>query len=496
MEQLGKKKILSMTGISKAYPGVVALDSVDFDLYEGEVHSLVGKNGAGKSTLIEILAGSVRANRGKMEIFGKKFDYLTPAESLNLGIGTIHQVDQLIEGMTVAENVFIDNLKTNRAGFYSLKQCIESTKKILDFLDVSINPRRMVATLSPVERKILCIARAFSQEVKILIFDEPTASLDRKVEDKLFNIMKTIKQKGVGIIYISHNLDEIFKLKDRVTILRDGKKISTQNVEEIDEESLIAGMIGTKAKGYEKKSKSFAKGMKLEVKRYSFDDVVRDVSFNLREGEVFGLAGLIGSGRTELLQMMFGACRKKTGQLIYEGKDITPKTPVDAIKNGIGLLTEDKKTDGLMMNMPVYKNISLVDLVKSRDFFLRLNKERNEARQMKENLNIAVPSVRQIVKYLSGGNQQKVVLAKWLLAESKILLLDEPTVGIDVGAKEEIYNLINDLSRAGKIFIIVSSDNQELMAISDRVGIMHRGNMVKILEGEDINEENILKYSL
>ncbi len=496
MEQLQKRNILTMRGICKFYPGVKALNDVDFDLNAGEVHSLVGKNGAGKSTLIEILAGSVKADRGKMRIFDNEYDYLTPADSLNLGIGTIHQVDQLIENMTVAENVLIDNLKTNRAGFYSLSQCVKETEKIFDFIDVYINPKRLVATLSPVERKIICIARAFSQEVKILILDEPTASLDREVEYKLFKVIKTIREKGVGIIYISHNLGEIFELKDRVTILRDGKKISTQKVDEIDENKLIGDMIGKETKGYQKKTKSFAKEAKLEVNGYTREGIVKDVSFRLSEGEVFGIGGLIGSGRTELLQMMFGAYPKQAGKLIYEGRDITPKTPIDAIKNGIGLLTEDKKSDGLMMDMPVYKNISLVELVKSSLVFLRLKKEADEAWKMKNDLNIAVPSIRQIVKYLSGGNQQKVVLAKWLLAESEIIMLDEPTVGIDVGSKEEIYNLINSLSKEGKIFIIVSSDNQELMAISDRVGIMKRGSMVKILEGDHINEENILKYSL
>lgn len=496
MEQLEKKKILSMKNIYKFYPGVTALDNVDFDLFSGEVHSLVGKNGAGKSTLIEILAGAIKTDRGKIEIFGNSYDFLTPANSLALGIGTIHQVDQLIEGMTVAENVFVDNLKTNNAGFYSLSRCVEATKEIFDFIGVYIDPRRLVSTLSPVERKILCIARAFSQEVKILILDEPTASLDREVEDKLFNVIKSIKEKGVGIIYISHNLGEIFELKDRVTILRDGKKVSTEYVDKIDEETLIAGMIGEKGKEYEKKTKTFSGDVKLEVIRYSSKDLVKDVSFEVRRGEVFGIGGLVGSGRTELLNLLFGAERKKFGRLVFDGRDITPKTPIDAIKNGIGLLTEDKKNDGLMMDMPVYKNISLVELVKSRDFLLRLKQEKSVAEEMVDNLNIAVPSVSQIVKYLSGGNQQKVVLAKWLLAQSKIIMLDEPTIGIDVGSKQEIYNLINNLSKEGKIFIVASSDNQELISISDRVGIMQRGSMVKILEGEDITEENILKYSL
>ncbi len=496
MEQLGGKKILSVTGISKRYPGVRALDNVDFDLYEGEVHCLVGKNGSGKSTLIEILAGAIRADKGKIELFGKSYDHLSPADALALGIGTIHQVDQLIEEMTVAENVFVDNLQTNRAGFFSFRQCLAATEKIFEFLDVYIDPRKVVSALSPVEKKILCIARAFSQEIKILILDEPTASLDREVEDKLFKVIKTIKEKGVGIIYISHNLSEIFEMRDRVTILRDGKKVSTDYVDEIDKESLITKMIGSKAQRYGKKSKQMMGERELEVIGYSSKELLKDISFQIKKGEVFGIGGLVGSGRTELLRMLLGADRKESGRLVFEGKDITPKTPIDAIKNGIGLLTEDKKNDGLMMDMPVFKNISLVDLVKNKNYFLRLKKERNVANEMKDNLNIVVPSVNQIVKYLSGGNQQKVVLAKWLLAKSRILMLDEPTVGIDIGAKEEIYNLINDLAKEGKIFIIVSSDNQELVSISDRVGIMQRGRMTKILEGEEVTEENILKYSL
>lgn len=496
MEQPGKKKILSITGISKSYPGVRALDNVDFDLFEGEAHSLVGKNGSGKSTLIEILAGSIRADKGKIELFGKSYDYLTPKDSLMLNIGTIHQADQLIEEMTVAENVFIDNLQTNHAGFFSFKKCIESTKKIFEFLAVYIDPKRMVNTLSPVERKIVCIARAFSQEIKILILDEPTASLDKEVEDKLFEVIKSIKEKGVGIIYISHNLGEIFQLKDRVTVLRDGKKISTEYVDEIDKDVLISRMIGKKTERFDKKIKVLSDAGKLEVTGYSSRNVVNNVSFEVKKGEVFGIGGLVGSRRTELLRLLLGADKKNSGRLIYGGKDITPKTPIEAIKNGMGLLTEDKKCDGLIMDMPVYKNISLVDLVKNKNFFLRLKKEQIIANQMKDKLNIAVPSVRQIVKYLSGGNQQKVVLAKWLLAEARVILLDEPTLGIDVGAKEEIYHFINQLTQEGKIFIIVSSDNQELVSISDRVGIMQHGSMIKILEGEDITEANILKYSL
>jgi ribose transport system ATP-binding protein len=347
-----------------------------------------------------------------------------------------------------------------------------------------------------VERKILSIAHAFSQEVKILILDEPTASLDKEVEDKLFKVINNIKEKGVGIIYISHNLNEIFKLKGRVTTLRDGKKVSTDFVEDIDRDTLITKMIGAKTIWFGKKTKEFSDECKLEIQNYSSKDVVKNVSFEVRKGEVFGIGGLVGSGRTELVRMLLGANKKDSGKIFFDGEDITPKTPVEAVKSGIGLLTEDRKYDGLIMEMPVYINISLVDLVKNTDYFLRLKKERKVAKEMTAKLNIVVPTVDRIVKFLSGGNQQKVVLAKWLLAESKIIMLDEPTIGIDIGAKEEIYELISSLAKNGKIFIIISSDNQELANISDRVGIMKDKSMIKILEGDEVTEENILKYSL
>ena len=496
MKTKTQDKILEIKGMNKTYPGVRALDNVDFDLYEGEVHCLVGKNGAGKSTLIEILAGSIRSDSGKIEIFDQSYDYLTPIDSIALGIQTIHQSDQLIEEMTVAENVFVGNLKTNQAKFFSLASCMEATREIFKFIDVDIDPARLVVSLSPVEKKILCIARAFSRKVKILILDEPTASLDKEVEDKLFRIIGNIKQKGVGIIYISHNLVEIFQLGDRVTVLRDGKKISTDPIKEVTEETIISRMIAVKAKKFEKKAKNLSKDGRLKVLSYSKKGLIDNVSFEVKKGEIFGIGGLVGSGRTELVRMMFGVDKKDSGSLILGEEEITPKTPVEAIGNGIGLLTENRKKDGLMVERPIYENISLVKLVKSGEFFLRLARERNTVQDVSSKINIATPSIRQIVNNLSGGNQQKVVFAKWILANSDIIILDEPTLGIDVGAKEEIYNLMDSLSSQGKIIIMITSDNQELVSVSDRVGIMCEGSMVKILEGSDTTEENVLKYAL
>lgn len=496
MEQLAQKKILNVTGMSKTYPGVIALNNVDFDLFEGEAHCLVGKNGAGKSTLIEILAGSIRSDKGKIEIFDKLYDHLTPMDSISLGIQTIHQVNQLIEGMTVAENIFIGSLKTNKANFFSLNNCIESAKKIFEFIGINIDPKMLVSDLSPVEKKILCIARAFSEEVKILILDEPTASLDKKVENKLFETIRNITKKGVGIIYISHNLSEIFKLGDRVTILRDGKKIATHFIKEIEEKTIINEMIGSKTKKFQREVRQINKSERLEIRNYSRKGFVNDVSFEVKKGEIFGIGGLVGSGRTELVRLLFGVDKKDSGELLYKGKNITPKTPIDAIEKGIGLLTEDRKKDGLMINRPIYENISLVKLVKSKELFLKLKKEKEVVLNISDKLNIVMPSIKQIVNNLSGGNQQKVVFAKWILANLEIIILDDPTVGVDVGTKEEIYNLMNELAKKDKIVIVISSDTPELVLVSDRIGIMRGGSMIKILKGKDATEENVLKYVL
>ncbi len=495
MGQSTQKQILKAVGIRKTYPGVTALDNVDFDLFEGETHCLVGKNGAGKSTLIEILSGSIKGDEGKLEIFDHEYEHLTPPVSMSLGIQTVHQTNQLIEGMTVAENIFIGDLKTNGAHFFSMNDCVKSAKEIFDFIDINLNPKQLVNKLSPVEKKILCIARVFAQKVKILILDEPTASLDKEVEDKLFKVIRNIKAKGVGIIYISHNLGEIFTMGDRVTVFRDGKRIATRLLKETDEETIINDMIGSKARKFHRESQ-IVENEKLEIRNYSRKGFVNNVSFEVKKGEIFGIGGLVGSGRTELARLIFGVDKKDTGELIYQGKNITPKSPVDAIEKGIGLLTENRRKDGLMVEAPIYENISLVKLIKSKGSFLQLGEEQKETEHIAGQINIATPSIKQIVKNLSGGNQQKVVFAKWILANADILILDEPTIGIDVGAKDEIYNLMNELSKQEKIIIMITSDNPELVSVSDRIGIMKNGSMVKILEDEDTTEENVLKYAL
>jgi ribose transport system ATP-binding protein len=490
-----KEEFLRIMGVSKRYPGVMALDKVDFDLNRGEVHCLVGKNGAGKSTLIEILAGALRADEGEIVVNGSVYQYLTPSKSISLGIHTIHQENQLVEGLTVAENIFLGNLKVNRYNVFSLNSCVKEADRLFAALDVEIDPEKKAYELSPVEKKVISIAKAFSENVRILILDEPTASLDQEVENKLFSLLRNLSKKGVGAIYISHNLDEIFTLGDRVTVLRDGRKISTRFIKEVDEKTIINEMIGSEKRLYRKQTVPVTEDI-LEIKKYSRAGFVNHVSFTVRGGEIFGIGGMIGSGRTELARIIFGLDKKDSGQLLLNQKDITPKSPSDAIKKGIGLMTEDRKKDGLMMKRPIFENISLVRLLKEKIFALKLRREQNMVSGIAGQLNIKTPTINQLVSDLSGGNQQKVIFAKWLLADSRIIILDEPTLGIDIGAKTEIYGLMDKLLREKKIIIMISSDTPELVLMCSRIGVMRSGSMVKILEKEEASEENVLTFAI
>ena len=491
--------VLEALKVTKRYPGVLALDEVEFDLKFGEVQALVGQNGAGKSTFIEIIAGSIRPDAGQILLGGRQLTHLDPALSIELGIQTVHQENQLVEELSVAENIYLYNLPTNRFGFASLSTCIRAADTLLHELGIDIDSRLKLIELTFVEKKLISIAKAFSRRANILILDEPTASLDKTGKTILFDIIKKYTRKGLSVIYISHHLGEIFEICDRVTIFKDGRKISTHSVEDTDMTTIVREMIG-KAKTSISKSVSGAadspEAELLEVVDYYQKGVVEHVSFQVKKGEIFGLGGLVGAGRSELARLIFGMQKKDAGQLIYGGQDITAANPGDAIRKGIGYLTEDRKLDGLITMRPIFENISVVELSKSRGTFINLVSEKNQTGTMSQQLAVKTPSISQAVINLSGGNQQKVVVAKWLYAESQILIFDEPTVGIDVGSKSDIYKLMIDLARQGKIIIMISSDNPELISVCDRVGVMRFGKLVTILAGDQINEENILKFSL
>lgn len=491
--------ILSMREVSKSYPGVRALDRVSMDVAYGEVHALVGQNGAGKSTLIEIIAGALHPDEGEIIYEGNTYTHLEPWQAIRLGIQTVHQENQLVEELTVAENLYLYELPVHRGGVVDYTGCRRIARELLQKLNIHIAPEKKVRTLSFVDKKLVSIAKAFARPVKLLILDEPTASLDECGKDILFEIIRSHKAQGLSTIYISHNLSEIFEICDRVTILKDGQKVTTYSLSEITMDEVIRKMIGSSQVTLYKREKASGaskKGEGLEVRNYSRQGVIHDVSFEVRRGEIFGLAGLVGSGRTELVRMMFGLDPKDSGTLLYQGRDITPRNPYDAIQKGIGYLTEDRKGDGLLLSRPVVENMSLASVAKDNRLLLNLGKEHQEAVMLTERLNVKTPSIFQRVVNLSGGNQQKVVLAKWLQTQAEVLIFDEPTVGVDVGAKVEIYRMIEELVHHGKIVIVISSDNPELVALCDRVGVMRNGRLVTILEGDEVTEENIVRYAM
>jgi ribose transport system ATP-binding protein len=496
---LGEGTVLEARKVSKSYPGVQALDAIDFDLRQGEVQALVGQNGAGTSTFIEIIAGSLRPDSGEIVFGGRSYPSLDPSRSIELGIQTVHQENQLVDELSVAENIYLYNLPKNTLGFIAYSYCTKAADALFRELGISIPAARKLTQLTFIEKKLVSIAKAFSRKAKVLILDEPTASLDEKGKNVLFEIIRNATRKGLSVIYISHNLGEIFEVCDRVTVLKDGKKVATHSVKDTSLNTVVQEMIGrsssvlyTRERGAELRRGAGG----VEVRDYSRAGVVDHVSFNVRTGEIFGIGGLVGAGRTELARMIFGIDPRDSGTLVFNGVDFTPTSPFDAIRKGIGYLTEDRKDNGLVLGRPIFENLSLARFAKSLAPLMNLGREHSETGDLSRQLDIKTPSILQRVINLSGGNQQKVVLGKWLYAGSEVLIFDEPTVGVDVGAKAEIYRMMENLAREGKVIIVISSDTPELIAVCDRVGVMRDGRLVTILEGASITEANILRHSM
>ena len=494
-----KRKILEIDNLSKCFPGVNALTNIDFNLFAGEIHCLVGENGAGKSTFIKILSGALMPDKGNIVLFNKKHSYLTPLDAIKIGIQTVYQESKLAFDLTVAENIFLGNEVLNRYKFIDLKETFEKSEEIMDSLKIKINPQKKAGDLSTADRQIIGIVKALSREVKILILDEATASLSASETERFLNLNREIAKKDVGIIFISHHLEEVFKISDRITVFKDGKKINTHVSSEINHDILVKEMIGRSADLFYKREeiKKIKKGAKtLDVINYSRKGVVENVSFSIKSGEIFGIGGMVGSGRTELARLLFGVDRKSSGKLLFNGKDITPDSPRKAIKQKICLVTEDRQNTGLLLNRSIIENISMVNINLFKGIFINLINESKKVRNMVEKLKIITTNINQEVINLSGGNQQKIVLAKWLYTNCDIFIFDEPTRGIDIGAKTEIYKIMSDLIKQDKIIIMISSDMPELISISDRIGIMRKGNMVKILNKDEISEEKILSNSI
>ncbi len=488
------KFILQLKSITKLYPGVVALDDISIAFKEGEIHALVGENGAGKSTIIKIITGAITPTKGSIFYNNSEIKYLNTAKTLDMGISAIYQEFNLIPYLTVAENIFYGR-EIRRGIFVNYKQMEKKSKEILSNLGISINPKRMLKELSVGYQQIVEIAKSISRDTKVLIMDEPSAPLTNREIKYMFTIVKKLKERGVTIIYISHRLEEVFELSDRVTVMRDGKYVATLNTKDTNRKEIISLMVGREL-GNDYPEKNVKTGNKiLELKNISTKNV-KNISFNLKSGEILGLAGIVGAGRTEVARAIFGADNILEGDIFINGKKVRIKSPSQAIKNGIGLIPEDRKQQGVLLRMSVRDNISYSSLNKlSKYGLINRKKEKISIEKICTDLKIKTPTLDQLVKNLSGGNQQKVVLAKWLLMDSKILIFDEPTRGIDVGAKQEIYNIMKELIEAGKSIIMISSEMPELLGMSDRILVMHEGRIAGELNKQEATQEIILSMA-
>ena len=486
--------VLEMRGIAKAYPGAVALHSVDFSVRPGEVHALIGENGAGKSTLMKILAGADTKDSGQIFIDGKESHIDTPQEAMRLGVSIIYQEFNLVPYMNAAENIFLGREPASVVpGLIDFGRMYSDAEKIIDELGVALDVRTPMNHLSVAQQQMVEIAKATSRKSRIIAMDEPSATLTDHELENLFGLIRRLKAEGVSIIYISHRLEEIFEIADRVTVLRDGELVATKDIAETNRADIIRMMVGRELSDSIPKIAAEARDVALEVRNLNRAGVLHDINFQVRSGEILGIAGLVGAGRTEVARAIFGADPIDSGQIIMNGKPVTIHSPRRAISLGIGLVSEDRKALGLVLGMAVRENISLANLgVLSRLGFIKRRKEREIAESYVKDVLIKTPSIEQAVQNLSGGNQQKVVLAKWLFTKSKVLIFDEPTRGIDVGAKTEIYQLMNRLAAQGVAIIMISSELPEVLGMSDRTLVMHEGRIAGELSGKDATQERIM----
>lgn len=488
--------ILTMEGIHKRFPGVYALRDCRFDLKSGEVHALVGENGAGKSTLMKVLTGVLKKDAGKIVFMNEELDALTPRQAQEKGISIIHQELSLMPHLTAAQNIFIGREPRRGGIFTDDKQQNRETERLFQLLGLRLNPRVRVGSLTVAGQQMVEIARALSFDSKVLIMDEPTAALTETEIEELFKIIRSLKTQGVGIVYISHRMEELMQITDRISVMRDGAYVQTVMTQDTSTKEIIQMMVGRtifeepKAKSVSKKSETA-----LEVRGLSAG-IVRDVSFSLKKGEILGFAGLMGAGRTETARAVFGADPLQQGEIIVGGQSVRIRSPQDAVHYGIGYLSEDRKRYGLAMGMSVEDNTALAALKDfSRWGFVDFKRTRAEAERYAAMLKTKTPGIGQDVKNLSGGNQQKVIIAKWLMRNCNILIFDEPTRGIDVGAKNEIYKLLFELAESGKSIIMISSELPELIRMSDRIAVMCEGRLTGILDIENATQEEIMKYA-
>ena len=484
---------LIMKGISKAFPGVKALDNVSFEVTSGEVHSLIGQNGAGKSTLMGILNGITKPDDGKIFLNNNLVKIDDPKDAFNLNLSIVHQEFALCNNLTVAENIYLGDEPHSKSGFIDYKKMHFDAKNLLDSINVNLNTEEIVGDLNTSQWQIIEICKALAKKPKFIVMDEPTASLDEKQIDNLFEIINTLKKNGIGIIYISHKLKEIIYISDRITVLKDGKINDSFLKNEVDEENLIKSMIGenvlTKT---EHENKTYSKNQILKINNFSYSNIFKEININLFEGEVLGLSGLLGSGANELLRSIFGIIKQDEGQISLNNKIITINKPRDAVANGIGYIPSDRKNEGLIQNNSIKDNsvLTIFDKLTNIGFFKFTEASKTTNNYIKK-LDIKVSNIDSFVMNLSGGNQQKVVIAKWLAKNCKVLLFDEPTRGIDVAAKAQIWKLISEFTKEGCSVIVASNEIPELINNCNRIITMQKGLISNIFNYEDFNEQKI-----
>ncbi len=489
--------ILKMQGIQKYFSGVHALKGVDFELKAGEVHALMGENGAGKSTLIKVLCGIHKKDGGTVEYFGEEVSFHNIAESQAAGISVVHQELNMMNHLTVAQNIFIGR-EPKKGVMIDDKKMIADSKALFEKISVNIDPTIRLGELTVGKQQMVEIAKAISRDCKLLVLDEPTAALTQPEVEELFKIMRELKEKGIGMIYISHRMDEINRISDRVTVMRDGEYVDTVNTAEVTKDDIVKMMVGRVIMGDKKEASTVPADapVVLEVKHLNAGKEVKNVSFQLRKGEILGFAGLMGAGRTEVARALYGADPKQTGEIYINGKLTNIKTPEQAVKNGICYLSEDRKRYGLMLGKSVAENSAIASIDKFVHAGWIDDKEITKvSAETNALLRTKTPSMEQLLKNLSGGNQQKVIIARWLMKDSDIFIFDEPTRGIDVGAKSEMYALMEDLASKGKSVIMISSELAEIQRLSDRVIVMCEGRITGELDIADATQEEIMKYA-
>jgi ribose transport system ATP-binding protein len=482
--------VVRFRNVSKEFPGVLAVDSVELDILPGEIHVVAGENGAGKSTLMKLLSQVERPSGGEVEISGEPVEYHGPRHAQNLGVAMVYQEFALASHLSIAENLFMGR-EPGRFGFVNRRAETQEARGLLERVGLHTDPDRVVMGLTVAEMQRVEIAKALAIDAKVVIMDEPTATLAEKEIEDLFEVIRDLTSQGIAILYISHRLDEIFRIADRVTVMRDGKIVDTLPIDELDEDKLVRLMVGRDIENLYPKTEVEIGDVVLRAEGITRGRVLKDCSFEVRSGEILGFAGLVGAGRTELARAVFGADRIDSGTIELDGQELHIRGPQNAIDAGIGYLTEDRKGEGLALQLGVDQNITLAHLP-TRFGLINLAEERRTARRRRDELNIRTPSIRRRVQVLSGGNQQKVVVARWLETRARVLFFDEPARGIDVGAKAEMFSLIEDLAKEGQAIAMISSYLPELLNMCDRILVMHEGEVAGVIPREEFSEERVM----